>query len=608
MTRPSNTSILCNKVVLSILITETAERVAYFGFRAVLVLYFHNGLQLDEPTSISLFASVAGLAYFSPLIGAVLADSSWGRFHTIWIFSTVYSCGLCLLTFAAFHVTVSTGREQQQGDNNNNNNNSAQPQDPNDDLVGERILSFIGLFMICIGTGGIKPVVSAFGADQVVVLRSSSCPTNNKNIITTTSPGLQKKESDDLDNEQIIMFRDDEDTSSAEDVVVSNNNEQKENQDEVRQFFQLFYWCINVGALTSFAIIPIIRARYGFGSALLIPTAFMIFALLVFLSQRQHYQHRKRKGNEPTLSNILLVCFGIIKSRISDRRRRKIRTPNNQQQQRQERQHRHVPVPTRDDEQTQRGDDDSDGHFSDIDRDDVYHNAGQVVHVMPLMLFFPIFWMLYDQQGSVWTLQATRLKLHGLQPEQLQFLNPLLIMIFIPFFDQIAYPFMDRCGINIRPLRRMEHGMALASLSFFASALLEYFVQIQPPNSVSLLWQIPQITILTVAEILLNVTGLEFAYSQAPSNMQAVILSIFLFMTAIGDGFGALLFATIFSRLSTTSTMVVCALCMIVNLLFFSRVARTWEPYNKAGRYDDQEENGHEGIQLVGVAGSNGIL
>jgi solute carrier family 15 oligopeptide transporter 1 len=35
-----------------------------------------------------------------------------------------------------------------------------------------------------------------------------------------------------------------------------------------------------------------------------------------------------------------------------------------------------------------------------------------------------------------------------------------------------------------------------------------------PDNTVSILWQIPQITIMAVAEIFFMVSGLEFAYSQ----------------------------------------------------------------------------------------------
>lgn len=82
-------------------------------------------------------------------------------------------------------------------------------------------------------------------------------------------------------------------------------------------------------------------------------------------------------------------------------------------------------------------------------------------------------------------------------------------MIFIPLFDKILYPWFETKGFDIQPLKRMEYGMFFGAIAFFTSALLEYSIQRGPPNSVSLAWQIPQITILTVAEILLNVTGLE---------------------------------------------------------------------------------------------------
>ena len=82
-------------------------------------------------------------------------------------------------------------------------------------------------------------------------------------------------------------------------------------------------------------------------------------------------------------------------------------------------------------------------------------------------------------------------------------------MLFIPLFDQVLYPRLESRGFNIQPLKRIEYGMFLGAVAFLASALLEYSIQQGPPNSISLAWQIPQITILTVAEILLNVTGLE---------------------------------------------------------------------------------------------------
>ena len=219
---------------------------------------------------------------------------------------------------------------------------------------------------------------------------------------------------------------------------------------------------------------------------------------------------------------------------------------------------------------------------------EIYQDAAQALHVLPILFMLPIFWMLYDQQGSVWTLQASRMALHGLQPEQLNVLNPIEIMIFIPLFDQILYPWFDSHGFNIQPLRRMQYGMFLASLSFLVSGILENYIQQQQPfESVHVAWQIPQITILTVAEILLSVTGLEFAYAQAPPNTQASILALYLFMTALGDGLGAALYASVFSHCNLSTAMILCALAMLVNLGLFSIVAGRWKPY----RREEKEEN-----------------
>ena len=39
-------------------------------------------------------------------------------------------------------------------------------------------------------------------------------------------------------------------------------------------------------------------------------------------------------------------------------------------------------------------------------------------------------------------------------------------------------------------------------------------------GNVSILWQLPQLALISFAEVLINVTGLEFAYSQAPPDFR----------------------------------------------------------------------------------------
>ena len=383
-------SILRNKVILSILITETAERFAYFGFRAVLVLYLHNGLQFSESTSVSLFAAVSGLAYFSPLVGALFADSSWGRYLTILRFGAVYSIGLCLVTFAAYEASSLSCSSAVDGDGDGKECIDINGGEVDDMEILEiaRLLSCFGLVLVCLGTGGIKPCVSAFGADQVVLV---------DNTLKYSHVG-------------------------NEDITESSSDGQE--ADRIREFFNSFYFCINVGALLSFAIIPIIRANYGFGAAFFIPTICMIAAIGVFLSQRKAYKHRKRNSSQPSLFGILKMCSTIVLTEswyckyfistdtttTSSSSRMTVTTAS---------------------EETSNDIEEKNPGTTDITKiDDIIENneenhihkerqdAEQILHIMPLMLFFPIFWMLYDQQGSVWTLQATRLNRHGLEPEQ----------------------------------------------------------------------------------------------------------------------------------------------------------------------------------------------
>mmetsp|Transcript_6103 Transcript_6103/g.6882 ORF Transcript_6103/g.6882 Transcript_6103/m.6882 type:complete len:214 (-) Transcript_6103:531-1172(-) len=144
-------SILRNKVILSILITETAERVAYFGFRAILVLYFHNSLQLSESTSIAMFSAVSGLAYFSPLLGALIADSAWGRYLVILRFGTVYSIGLCLITLAAYE--ASSCSLSVNSDRKECINTDVKGENSHEIITIARLLTGFGLILVCLGTG-----------------------------------------------------------------------------------------------------------------------------------------------------------------------------------------------------------------------------------------------------------------------------------------------------------------------------------------------------------------------------------------------------------------------------------------------------------------------
>jgi proton-dependent oligopeptide transporter, POT family len=492
-------------VVCCILITETVERFAYFGFRAILVLYFIHALKVNEDNAIALYAYVTCLAYASPILGSLMADAYWGRYKTILIFGWIYAIGLSLLTIGA---CVDDGRNGLK-----------------------RMLSFIGLFFFCMGTGGIKPCVSAFGADQVASLE--------KTVVADCTISLEKGPGYST-------------TTSSE---------------RVRAFFSLFYFCINLGAVTSISSIPIVKLHFGFGAAFLAPTIFIVIAMLTFWSKRKDYVHITPGQDGRSLSMTLALCIWIIRKELARTWLCRLYPGI---------------IPKR---SPMSGSDEED------DANQQLNDAKQVLRVLPIMSMFPMFWMLYDQQSSVWTLQATRMKLHGLQAEQLIVVNPVEIMIFIPLFDHVIYPFLERIGMKVSHLSRMRWGMFFTAISFSISGLVEYWIQNSEEHSISVFWQLPQITILAVAEILVSVTGLEFAYAMSPERLKALIMGVYLVMTSIGNLFGGLLYSSIFQSLNRVIVMEVCAILMLLNLAIFCWVGKGWEKLKLHDTSADFEQN-----------------
>ena len=60
-------------------------------------------------------------------------------------------------------------------------------------------------------------------------------------------------------------------------------------------------------------------------------------------------------------------------------------------------------------------------------------------------------------------------------------------------------------------------------------------VTITPPNSVHILWLIPQYVVMTMGEVMFSVTGLEFSFTQAPATMKSVLQSVWLLTVAFGN-------------------------------------------------------------------------
>jgi len=114
---------------------------------------------------------------------------------------------------------------------------------------------FIGLYMIALGTGGIKPCVSSFGADQF------------------------------------------DDTDPAERAKKGS-------------FFNWFYFCINMGSFISGTIIVWIQDNSGWGIGFAIPTISMALAIACFFAASNIYRYQKPGGSPLTrVCQVVVAAF-----------------------------------------------------------------------------------------------------------------------------------------------------------------------------------------------------------------------------------------------------------------------------------------------------------
>ena len=166
--------------------------------------------------------------------------------------------------------------------------------------------------------------------------------------------------------------------------------------------------------------------------------------------------------------------------------------------------------------------------------DDAIVGPLAVFKIFAVFIFVSVFWALFDQNASSWIRQAAdmdRLVNLGfgsftILPEQVQALNPIMVMCLIPFTSMVLYPSIEKLGLNMTPLRRMGIGMFTAALSFVIVAIAQE--RIEAGATVSIMWQVVAFLVLTLAEVMVSVTGLEFAYTQAPKSMKSVIMGLWL--------------------------------------------------------------------------------
>ena len=469
---------------------EACERFSFYGMRAILfvhlsALYVLAGevqKRADDLATGDMHFFKASV-YLVPMLGAVLADRFLGKFRVIFGLSLVYCAGHAVLAVA-------------------------------DDTLGGM---YLGLGLIAVGSGGIKPCVSANVGDQFG----------------------------------------------------------KNNWFRVRSVFQIFYFSINFGSFGSTLMIPWLKATYGASVAFAIPGILMGIATFIFWLGRDRFVHVPAKpGGKlglldavssgllfvalthffvtakvlhwswPVLVAFTVVSLGAGLALFAYRQRLSpddgflavmLWTIG--------RRFRGGPDPKAIDASAGASKVAQSKFFGPaVERFGLDVVEATIAVLKVVSIFFPmvpIFWSLFDQHSSSWIRQSKMMDLTLWQgtkfdPSQIPALNPAMVMILIPGMN-LLYGVSDRAGFKTTPLRRITIGMIFAAASFAAVAMIQARIDASPPGTVSVWWQVLPYALITIGEVMVSITGLEFAYTQAPRRMKSTVMGFWLLAVATGN-------------------------------------------------------------------------
>ena len=387
---------------------EACERYSYYGMRSILTVFMIQVLLFQEAKATSVYHLFAGLCYLTPLFGAWLSDRIWGKYKTILYLSLVYCVGHAVLAIW----------ETEAG-------------------------LYAGLGLIALGSGGIKPCVSAHVGDQFKA------------------------------NQQHLL----------------------------KKIYEVFYFMINFGSFFSTLITPWTLSKFGPSIAFGIPGVLMFIATFIFWMGRHQFVHvPPTKSDGHGMIPVLRSALKNQKSRVAGMSFLDAAIKDHSQEQ--------------------------------IDA------VKAVIDIAKLFAAVSVFWALFDQHGSSWVIQAMNMDLvfMGVQFEasQISAWNPIMVMGLIPFFSLMVYPLFEKLGFAMTPVRRMTGGMFVGALSFFIIGAIQIWMD-NSADKINVMWQFFPYLIITMAEVMISITGLEFAYTQAPRSMKSSIMSIWLLTVFFGN-------------------------------------------------------------------------
>lgn len=463
------------KASFFVLAIEFSERLSYFGIANNLISYLTKVMHEDLKTAAKNVNYWSGTTTLMPLVGGFIADAYTGRFYMVLFSAFVYLMGLSLLTMSQFIPSIKAC-------------NSRICQQPR--KIHE-VVFFLSLYCISVGTGGYKPCLESFGADQ---------------------------------------FDDD------------NLEERKKKM----SFFNWWYFSLCFALLLSATVVVYVQDFVSWGVACLAITIIMVITVIAFCVGKPFYRYRRTEGNP--LTPILQVLVAAV-------RKRNLSLPSNpallyevpESKRSQGRLLKHTSRLRFLDkaaiiEDKHAGRKESPWRLVTVTR---VEETKLVLNLVPIWLTSLTVGVCLAQGTTLFVKQAaaTNLKISEkfkIPAASMGSVSAVGTLIAVPIYDRIIVPILRKVTGNERGmsiLKRISIGMASSVIVMVVAALVEAkrLRMAGSHHTMSVLWLIPQYLILGLGDSFSLVGLQEYFYEEVPDSMRS--LGMALFLSVLGVGF-----------------------------------------------------------------------
>ncbi|KAE8688191.1 Protein NRT1/ PTR FAMILY 3.1 [Hibiscus syriacus] len=480
------------KTMPFIIINEICEKLAMVGFSKNMVNYLTNQLHMPLTKAANTVTNFNGTSSLTPLLGAFIADSYAGKFWTITVATAIYLMGMIVLTLSAampqLRPPPCEGNQVCQEANGS-----------------QTAILYLALMLAALGSGGIRPCVSAFGAEQFV-------------------------------------------------------EEDPRNPHKTWVFFNWYYFALGVAVLIALTVIVYIQDHVGWSFGLGIPTITMALSIIVFLIGYPLYRNLDPAGSPYT--RVFQVCAAAFRKRkiplISDPKflyvnevlDGSISSDGLLHHTNQFKFLDKAAIVTEEDGVAS-------SEKPNFWRLNTVHRVEELKCIFRMLPIWGagILFAAADAQQNTFSLQQGNTmdkhlsKSFEIPSASMSVFAKLSTLIVIVLYDRILvhvarrFTGLDR-GINV--LQRMGIGFFISILATLVAGFVEVKRKhaaladglIDSPKSIipiSVFWLVPQYSLHGIAEAFTAIGHLEFFYDQAPESMRSTATALFWTSISAGD-------------------------------------------------------------------------